>query len=432
MFRARQKVGKYLIESKLGDGGFAMVYRALDTIEGVRVALKVPHPTLFGKESLDEFRKEIRIMASLEHPNILKLKNAEFINDQFVVAFPLGEKSLEDRLQHRISAPLALSFFEQILEALAYAHEKRIMHCDIKPGNLLLFPDNELKLTDFGIAKIASRTINASGSGTVGHVAPEQAMGKPSFRSDVFSIGLIGYRMFSGQWPEWPFDWPPPGFERIRGTLDPDFVALLRRSLELDPKKRFRNAQQMLAGFQRIKNRAIRKQRASISSRQTQTKRDWKTLRFSQFRKQFGKSLETNCQCSKCQGPVSEPMICCPWCGDSRAVFKDVTSFPRCCPRCNRGLKLDWEYCPWCFGPGFEVETSRQFPDSRYAAKCSSPKCDRQSLMPFMRYCPWCRTKVRRKWKLAGTKDSCKSCGCGVAKEYWSFCPWCGKGMNPA
>ena len=420
------------MKAQLGDGGFARVYCALDTIEGVRVALKVPFPNLLGKVSLDEFHKEIRIMASLDHPNILKLKNAEYIDDHFVVAFPLAEKSLQDRLQHRISAQLALNYLEQILEAVAYAHEQRVMHCDIKPDNLLLFPDNELRLSDFGIAKIASRTINASGSGTLGHVAPEQAMGKPSFRSDVFSVGLIGYRMFSGHWPEWPFEWPPSGFDRIRTTLHPDFVALLKRSVELDPKKRFRNGQQMLAGFQRIKSRAIRKRGAAVTARQKQTKRDWKTLRFRQFREEFGKSLKTNYECSKCCGPVSEPMVCCPWCGDSRAVFKDETSFQRCCPRCNRGLKLDWEYCPWCFGPGFKVETTREFPDSRYSAKCSNPKCDRQSLMPFMRYCPWCRTKVRRKWKLAETRDSCPGCRCGVAKEYWSFCPWCEKGLTPS
>jgi serine/threonine protein kinase len=97
-----------------------------------------------------------------------------------------------------------------MIEAVAYAHRQRIIHCDIKPENFILFPDNRLRLTDFGIARVAQNTVAGSGSGTVGYMAPEQAMGKPSMRSDVFSLGLVIYRMLTGQLPEWPFEWPPP------------------------------------------------------------------------------------------------------------------------------------------------------------------------------------------------------------------------------
>ena len=93
--------------------------------------------------------------------------------------------------------------------------EKRVLHCDIKPENFILFADGTLKLTDFGIAKIARRTIEASGSGTVGYIAPEQALGRPSFRSDVFSLGLIFYQMFTKKLPQWPFAWPPPEYQRL-------------------------------------------------------------------------------------------------------------------------------------------------------------------------------------------------------------------------
>ena len=253
-------------------------------------------------------------------------------------------------------------------------------------------------------------------------------MGKPSFRSDVFSIGLIGYRLFSGHWPDWPFKWPPPGIARVKKTLHPDFVALLRRSIEVDPSKRFRNAQQMLASFQRMKKRAIRKPRSTVPPRK-QIRQDWRIMQHRQFRTKFGKALGKPHQCRKCKGPVSEPMKCCPWCGDSRKKLVDETSFPQCCPRCNRGMKLDWEYCPWCFGPGFEVQTNRKFSDVRYTAKCTNKKCERKSLMPFMCYCPWCRAKVRKKWKLPGSKATCGGCGCGIAKDFWQFCPWCEKGI---
>lgn len=430
MIRTRTKFGKYRIELKIGEGGFASVYRALDTIEGGRVALKILSPNFANKDSQEEFKKEVRLVSKLSHPNILGLKNAEIIDKHLVVAFPLGKKSLAQRLEKRLSAKLALDFTRQMLEAVAYAHENRIIHCDIKPENFILFDDNHLMLTDFGIAKVSNRTVKASGSGTVGHVAPEQAMGLPSFRSDVFSIGLITYRMFSGHWPEWPFEWPPQGFDKIRQTLHPDFIAFIKRSLEFEPRRRFRDAQHMRKQFLRVKSKAIRTAGMIAPSFKPPKHRDWRTIRFNQFQRQFRSALSTNHVCRKCQGPVSEPMKCCPWCSDARKKNPDVTPFPQCCPRCQRGMKLDWKYCPWCFGAGFEVQTNRQFSDKRYVAKCTNSRCQRKELMPFMCYCPWCRNKVRRAWKIPGSHDSCQSCRCGIVKDFWSYCPWCAKGIR--
>ena len=92
-------------------------------------------------------------------------------------------------------------------------------------------------------------------------------------------------------------------------------------------------------------------------------------------------------------------------------------------------MKLDWPYCPWCFGPGFEVLTKRKYTDRLYSAsaKCRNEKCSRKLLMPFMHDCTWCRTKVRRKWKVADSPQTCKHCGWGAADGFWSYCPWCGK-----
>ncbi len=403
---------------------------ALDTVEGIRVALKIPHAQFVNRETLDEFRREIRLIGRLQHPNILAVKNADFIDGHLVVAFPLGERSLDDRLQKRISTTLALEFSEQILDAVAFAHHHNVMHCDIKPENLILFPDHRLRLSDFGIARIAQRTIRGSGSGTVGYVAPEQAMGRPSFRSDVFSIGLIMYRMFCGHWPEWPFEWPPPGYERARKRLHPDMLGLMRRAMEVDPRKRFRDAEHMLKSFRRIRSRALRvSKNGAAPDRKRASRRDWRTMRFRQWRKRHGTSLGTLFECDKCHGPVTEAMQGCPWCGVSRKKFSGETRFPQCCPRCNRGLKLDWSYCAWCYGPGFETDGDRQYPDVRYTAKCSGSRCQRRDLMPFMRYCPWCRNKVRRKWKLDQAGDACPSCGWGVDREFWTHCPWCTRNL---
>jgi serine/threonine-protein kinase len=255
--KARQKLGKYKIEKRLSEGGFATVYRAFDTIEGVHVALKIPRGPKLTEESLKDFRREVRLAARLEHPNILPLKDASVIGDTFVITFPLGERTLADRLCKRLSLKSAISLSEQILEALAYAHQQRIIHCDVKPENMVLFPGERLRLGDFGIAKFAQKTIQGSGTGTIGYMAPEQAMGKPSQRSDVFSAGLTIYRMFTGEWPEWPYSWPPPGIRRLRARIHPDFVAFLQKAIDADPRRRFRDAEQMRNAFLRLKARVL-------------------------------------------------------------------------------------------------------------------------------------------------------------------------------
>ncbi|MFH1919692.1 MAG: serine/threonine-protein kinase [Planctomycetota bacterium] len=431
MLRVGQKLGKYRIERRLADGPFAVVYGALDTIEGVRVALKIPHARLLDPEVLEDFRREVRLMAKLDHASILPLKDASFIEGHFVLAVPLGERTLGDRMQRRMSVGMMLDYADQMLEAVAYAHHRRVIHCDVKPENFILFGDNRLCLADFGISKVARRTVQGSGSGTVGYVAPEQAMGKPSFRSDVFSLGLVFYRMFSGRLPEWPYQWPPPGFDRVRKRLHPDLIEVVRRAVEADPRKRFRDAGQMQVAFRKVKRRAI-KPRGEKGRRTTggKVRSDWQTARRKQFQREHGKLLETRFACHRCAGPVAEAMQACPWCGAARKVHREETPFPAQCPRCRRGIKLDWGYCPWCYGAGFELTTTQQYTDVRYQARCANSQCRRKLLMPFMRYCPWCHHKVRRPWKLAGTKETCHSCGWGVLAGYWKHCPWCGKGLR--
>jgi eukaryotic-like serine/threonine-protein kinase len=431
MLKPGQKIGKYKLKSRLANGPYAAVFRALDTLEGVHVALKIPHKGFITKESLDDFSREVRLAAKLDHPNILPLKTADFIDGHLVIALPLGEESLEDRLGRRLSLRSALDYGEQLLQAVSFAHEQHVIHCDVKPDNLLLFPDGRLRLTDFGISKVAHRTISASGAGTVGYMAPEQAMGRPSRRSDVFATGLVLWQMFSGRLPEWPFEWPLAGSTRLRQVLHPDMITLLKRSLEMKPSRRFEDGGQMLAAYLRAKPKVLRHYNRARSPKKTKktTKRDWKSIRLQQFERQFGRQLDTRLKCKECEGPVSEYMIACPWCGDDRHILREETTFPACCPHCNRGTKLDWEFCAWCYGPGFEDATERQYTDRRYEARCRNAKCERKDLMPFMRYCPWCHTKVRQAWKIAGSKDKCNKCGWGVVRDFWAHCPWCASGL---
>jgi hypothetical protein len=233
--------------------------------------------------------------------------------------------------------------------------------------------------------------------------------------------------MFSGQLPEWPFDWPLAGYEKLKVLLHPDMVAVLRRALEMKPSKRYADGGQMLAAYLRAKPKVLRhgSRRRRPKKPKATTGRHWKVIRQQQFQRQFGKQLQTHFKCNRCDGPMSEFMQACPWCGTGQKAFQGETDFPACCPRCLRGTKLDWHFCPWCYGPGFEDASTRKFADRRYTARCPNTKCERRELMPFMRYCPWCHTKVQQRWKIADSKDTCRKCGWGVVRDFWSHCPWC-------
>jgi len=421
MLRARQIVGKYRILRRIASGPLADVYRAFDTIHKTHVALKIPKS---GNHTGDEdFLREVQVAAKLKHPNILSVLNASYIDDYFVIAVELGQESLADRLERRISTARALDLAGQALAALAHAHEHRIIHCDIKPENFILFADNQLKLADFGFAKLSLRTLKASGSGTIDYIAPEQAMGRPKFQSDVFSMGLVLYRLFSGKLPEWPFDWPAVGHERLLKRVRPEFAEMLRKAMQIDPARRYRDAMQMQAEFERLQSHARRQKRAKAKNG-SRGGSSWRQLQWREFQRTYRQALHTVHGCRHCEGPVSDSMQACPWCGFDNPARGSESSLPSSCPRCERGVKNDWNYCSWCYGPGFVEETNRRYPDKRYKARCRNQRC-RGPLMPFMRYCPWCRTKVRRPWKLTGSRHSCKACQWGIAKEFWNFCAWC-------
>lgn len=255
-FRRRQMLGQYRIERLLAKGGTAEVFAAHDTALGIRVALKVPHSHLEG-EMLESIRREIRLVAKLDHPNIMPIRTASEIDGHLVIVQPLGVESLADRLGRRMGREKVLEIAGQVFAGLAHAHAKRVMHCDVKPDNIVLFEDGTVRLADFGLARFALHSIEASGSGTVGYMAPEQALGRPSARSDVFSAGLVLYRMMAGDVPEWPFEWPYPGLARARRGYHKDLLELVRHATQVDSRRRFETAAPLLEAFQRLRPRAL-------------------------------------------------------------------------------------------------------------------------------------------------------------------------------
>lgn len=252
-------------------------------------------------------------------------------------------------------------------------------------------------------------------------------MGRPKFQSDVFSVGLVLYRLFSGKLPEWPYKWPMIGDDKLRARIRPEVADMLRKAIQLDPADRYKNAIEMYAVFEKLQSPARRQRKGPKRNggrKATRPGSSWRHQQWREFQRQFKSALETRHQCRRCEGPVSESMQACPWCGFDTPARGAVTRMPAHCPRCERGVKADWDYCAWCYGRGFESETNRHFPDKRYVSRCANSRC-REPLMPFMRYCPWCRHKVKRPWKLLGSRQKCRACNWGIAKEFWNYCAWC-------
>ena len=276
LLRARQKIGKYKITGRIASGPLADVYSAYDSIQKQRVALKIPREDQHTGH--EEFLHEVQVATKLRHPNILTVLNASYIDEHFVIAMELGQESLADRIERRISISGALDLAGQAIAGLAHAHEHRIIHCDIKPENYILFPGNRLKLCDFGFAKISLRTLKASGSGTIDYIAPEQAMGRPKFQSDVFSLGLVLYRLFSGKLPEWPFAWPMIGHDQLTARVRPELVEILKKAIQLDPGKRYRDAVQMQAAFGQLQSHA-RRQKKGMAKSDRKAGATWRRLR---------------------------------------------------------------------------------------------------------------------------------------------------------
>lgn len=256
--RVKGRIGKYRLDRRIGQGGFADVYAATDTLLSIKVALKIPNAQWVSDELIAAFRREAKLTMAFEHPHILPIRDASFIDGRFVIVTPLAERTLDDRLKNRMSFETAFEFASQLLDAVAYAHQHGVIHCDIKPENVMLFEHDWLRLGDFGIAKVAQNTINGSGTGTLGYMAPEQAMGKPSKRSDVFSIGLIAHRMLSGKWPEYPFEWPFPGATAMRRRVHADVIAIIRKSVAIRPRDRFADAEKMAEAWEKSRLKASR------------------------------------------------------------------------------------------------------------------------------------------------------------------------------
>ena len=203
-----QHAGDYEILAVLGSGGMGKVYKVRNTISDRIEAMKVLLPDLAGQKELAErFLREIKVLASLNHPNIAALRTALMLDDQLVMIMEFVDGvTLASRLQRGPLPPAeAVNYADQVLAALGYAHKMNIVHRDIKPANMMLTPQGAVKLMDFGIARSGedrSLTMTGTTLGSLNYMPPEQINGQPAdARSDIYSLGVSLYEMMTGQLP---------------------------------------------------------------------------------------------------------------------------------------------------------------------------------------------------------------------------------------
>ena len=201
---------RYQLLERIGTGGMADVFRARDLMLERTVAIKILHETYSNDKAFqDRFRQEARAAANLSHPNIVTVHDFGFDHDQlFIVMEHIPGKDLKTILRQRgrYSVEEAIPLMVQACAGIGYAHRAGLVHCDIKPHNMIVTPDGRLKVTDFGIARALSTIMPDERAdvvwGSPQYFSPEQAVGEaPSPSSDVYSLGVVLYEVLTGALP---------------------------------------------------------------------------------------------------------------------------------------------------------------------------------------------------------------------------------------
>ncbi len=247
---------RYELEELIGGGGMADVYRAKDLLLNRPVAVKILHEQFKqDKEFIEKFQREAQAAARLSHPNIVNIYDVGVADgDHYIVMEYVPGRTLKDKIRQEGHLPVseALRIAREIGEALAHAHANNLVHCDIKPHNILMMPDGHAKVADFGIARaVTESTMTYSGNvvGSVHYFSPEQAKGTMiTPKSDVYSLGVVLYEMLTGKLPftgETPVSIAvkhlqdePVSVRQLDPSIPPVVEALVARAMSKDPALR--------------------------------------------------------------------------------------------------------------------------------------------------------------------------------------------------
>jgi len=265
-----EQIGKYQVLERIGRGGMGTIFKARDPMLDRLVALKVISNEV---EVTDELRarffREAQACARLTHPNIVTLYDmGEEGGRLFIVMEMLDGEELRSLIAQRKILPLEdkIAIMMQVCDGLHYAHQKGIVHRDIKPGNIMVLRDGQVKILDFGIALMTTAEMDLTRTGlimgTLRYVSPEQIRGRADHRSDMFSVGAVFYELLSFR-P--PFDGADPmqildklcsedplPLRELDPSIPPELVAIVDRALRKDPGERFPDLEQMGSSVEQV------------------------------------------------------------------------------------------------------------------------------------------------------------------------------------
>jgi serine/threonine-protein kinase len=267
-----QVIGPYHIVSQIGRGGMATVYKAYQAALDRFVAIKVPLADFQSNpEFISSFSRETKIIAKLDHPNIIPIYDvSEFEGTPYIVMRFVDGQTLRGFLnKHKkpVRLPTILTIMRAVTSALTDAHQKSVLHRDVKPSNIMLGNDGNVYLMDFGLARIvAEADLTLSRDRVVGtptYISPEQAKGETlDERTDIYSLGIVLFEMLTGRVPftgERPsvvvyhhISTPPPQPSKINPEISPRLEQVILKALAKDRKDRFANAAAMMQALQEV------------------------------------------------------------------------------------------------------------------------------------------------------------------------------------
>lgn len=277
-FCGKRLDGRYEIKEIIGVGGMAVVYKAYDNIDDRIVAIKILKDEFLSNEEFKKrFKNESKAIAVLSHPNIVRVYNVSFGDRiQYIVMEYVDGITLKEYIEQQgvLNWKEVVHFMGQILAALQHAHDKGIVHQDIKPQNILLLHDGSIKITDFGIARFSRADVNVTTTdkaiGSVHYISPEQARGEVTDeKADIYSVGVVMYEMLTGQLPFqsnsavsvaiMQLQQEPKRPREIVSTIPVGLEQITIRAMQKSPFNRYRSAAEMLVDINAFKrNPAIK------------------------------------------------------------------------------------------------------------------------------------------------------------------------------
>jgi serine/threonine-protein kinase len=314
MIELKGQIGKYKILKKLGSGGFGTVYLAEDTILKCQRALKIPHRTSSQADKL--LQESVLQTRLLDHPHIVKLLTVDIIDHILIMVMEYIEGTDLEKILDKASSldiKTALKYFKQILSALAFAHQKSVIHRDIRPSNILINLDNDVKIADFGTSTLLQEKQFATTKiGSPPYMAPEQFEGKAVFASDIYSAGSLFYEMVTG-FPPIVLANPMEIYKRAKAAqftplaqknsqVPPELNWVIMKSLAPNLKERYANATDVLNDLEHMGRKS----------------RDY-TSELKDIQKRIqARESRTDYICWNCRKATGRRVKTCPYCGEEQ------------------------------------------------------------------------------------------------------------------